>query len=42
MGGKEMHKKSWYESIKERDHLEYLDIGERIILKWILRGSVVG
>jgi hypothetical protein len=26
----------WWESHKERDHRETLDVGGRIILKWIL------
>jgi hypothetical protein len=31
-----MHIGFWWESWKERDHKEDLDIGERIILEWIL------
>jgi len=32
-GGKKMCIQSWWEKLRERDHLEYLVIGERIILK---------
>jgi hypothetical protein len=32
MGSRRMHIEFWWESQKERDHLEDLDIGERIIL----------
>jgi hypothetical protein len=35
-GRKRMHMWYWLESQKERDHKEDQDIGERIILKWIL------
>jgi hypothetical protein len=31
-----MHKGFWWESQKERDHEENPEVGERIILKWIL------
>jgi hypothetical protein len=31
-----MHIGFWWESQKERDHSEDLDVGGRIILKWIL------
>jgi hypothetical protein len=31
-----MHIGFWWESQEERNHLEDLDIGGRIILKWIL------
>jgi hypothetical protein len=31
-----MHIGFWWENRKERDHYEDLDVGERIILKWIL------
>lgn len=27
----------WFETLKKRDRLEDLDVGERIILKWVLR-----
>jgi hypothetical protein len=33
---REMHGGLWWESQKERDHQEGLNIGGRIILKWIL------
>jgi hypothetical protein len=36
MGEKRMHVGFWWESQKERDHREDLDIGRRIILEWIL------
>jgi hypothetical protein len=36
MGRREMHMGFWWKSQKERDHLENVDIGERIILRWIL------
>jgi hypothetical protein len=32
-----MHTGFWWESQKERDHQEYLHVGGRIILKWILK-----
>jgi hypothetical protein len=31
-----VHIRFWWEIQKERDHLEGLDVGGRIILKWIL------
>jgi hypothetical protein len=31
----------WWESQKEWDHWEDLDVGESIILKWILRDVIV-
>jgi hypothetical protein len=34
--GRRMHIGFWLESQKERDHYEELDIGGRIILRWIL------
>jgi hypothetical protein len=34
---REMHKRSWSESLKERNHLEDLDMVERITLKWLLQ-----
>jgi hypothetical protein len=37
MGRRGMHIGFWWESQKERDHYECLDIGGRIILKWILQ-----
>jgi hypothetical protein len=33
-GRKGMHIEFWWESQKERDHWEDLDVGEKIILKW--------
>jgi hypothetical protein len=36
MGRRGMHIKFWFESLKERDHEEYLDVRERIILRWIV------
>jgi hypothetical protein len=35
-GRRGVHKVFWWECQKERDHEEDLDVGERIILKWIL------
>jgi hypothetical protein len=32
-GEKGMHRKFWWESQKERDHQEHLDVSGRIILK---------
>jgi hypothetical protein len=31
-----MHTGYWWESQKERDHLENKDVGELILLKWVL------
>jgi hypothetical protein len=31
-----MHTRFWWESQNEREHYEDLDVGGRIILKWIL------
>jgi hypothetical protein len=31
-----MHVEFWWNSQKERDHWENLDVGRRIIFKWIL------
>jgi hypothetical protein len=36
MGRRGMHIKFWWESQKERDHHENLDVGGRIILERIL------
>jgi hypothetical protein len=27
----------WWGNLRERDHLEYPDVDERIILRWIFR-----
>jgi len=32
----------WWGNRRERDHLEDLDVDEKIILKWILRKWIVG
>jgi hypothetical protein len=32
----------WWEDLKERDHLEDLDVDEGIILKWIFKKWVEG
>jgi hypothetical protein len=37
-GRRGMHIGFWWESQKERDNWEILDVGERIILKYILTG----
>jgi hypothetical protein len=31
-----IHIRFWWESRKERDHWEDLDVDERIVLRWIL------
>jgi hypothetical protein len=36
MGGKGMHTGFWWKSWNEGGHYEDLDVGRRIILKWIL------
>lgn len=36
-GRREMYMGFWRRKLEERDHLEDLGIGERIILKWILK-----
>jgi hypothetical protein len=36
---KEMHIRFWSESQKDSGHYEELDVGGRIILKWILGSS---
>jgi hypothetical protein len=35
-GRRVIHTGFWWGRQKERYHLEHLDVGERIILKWIL------
>jgi hypothetical protein len=35
-GGEGKHVGFWWEVLKERDHKEDLDVGGRIILRWIL------
>jgi hypothetical protein len=35
-GGDEKFTKFWLESLKGRDHLEYVGVSRRIILKWML------
>jgi hypothetical protein len=37
-----MHIGFWWESQKERDHYEDLDVGGRIILEWILERATPG
>jgi hypothetical protein len=37
MGRSGMHVGFWWKSQKERYHYEYLDVGGRIILRWILK-----
>jgi hypothetical protein len=34
--GRRMDMRFWWESRKERDHYEDLDVGGRIILRWML------
>jgi hypothetical protein len=36
----EMHIGLWWGSQKERDHYEDLDVGGKIILKWILENRI--
>jgi hypothetical protein len=36
MGRRRMHVRFWWEGQKERDHQEDMDVGGKIILKWIL------
>ena len=37
VGREEMHKRCWWEGLKERYHLEDLGVYGRIILKWIFK-----
>jgi hypothetical protein len=39
---REMRIEFWFESLKERDHSEYICADGRIILKWILGNRVRG
>jgi len=41
-GKGEVHTGFWWESLKERDHLEDPAIDEKIILRWIFRKWDVG
>jgi hypothetical protein len=36
MGRRRIHVGYWWESQRERDHKEDPDVGEMIILKWVL------
>jgi hypothetical protein len=42
MGRRRMHVRFWWEGQKERDHQEDMDVGGKIILKWILERERVG
>jgi hypothetical protein len=33
----EVHTEFWWDNLRERDHLEVLDVNGRIIFKWIFR-----
>ena len=33
----DLHTGFLWDNLRERDHLENLDVGERIILKWIFK-----
>jgi hypothetical protein len=35
-GRREMHIRYWWENQKERDHWEDVDVGGKMIVKWIL------
>jgi hypothetical protein len=37
MGRGDFHTRFWWGNLRERDHLEYLVIGVKIILKWIFK-----
>jgi hypothetical protein len=37
MGTNGIHIGTWWESQKERDHYKDIDVGGRIILKWIIQ-----
>ena len=32
-GRRDVHKVFWWGNLKERDHLEYISVGDRILLK---------
>jgi hypothetical protein len=36
-GRVEVHRASWLENLKERDHFEKVNVDVRIIIKWIIR-----
>ena len=38
-GRREVHTEFWWEDPKERDNVEVLDVGGRIILKWVFKKS---
>ena len=45
MGLEEVHRRFWYGSLRERDHLEELGSDVRMTLKWIFKkeaGDVIG
>ena len=37
-----MYRGFWWGNLRERDHLEYPDVDERIILRWTFRQWDVG
>jgi hypothetical protein len=39
VGDGELHRGFWWGNLTERDHLEYLDIDGRVILKFIFKKS---
>jgi hypothetical protein len=41
MKKREMPTKFWFKNLNGRDHLGDLDVDQRILLKWILKNSVV-
>jgi len=42
MGRREAYAGFWWRNLRERDHLGDLDVGGRIILRWIFRKWDVG
>jgi hypothetical protein len=40
MGGRGTYKRFWWESQKERDHYEDLELGGGKILRWNLRNRI--